>query len=262
MADTMMGPGQETSQRRVPGRDGIQTNNALESHWTRAGSVLGPLAEQDTNVLHERSMATVADPLPLGLAGFASATFTISSIYAGWFLFSPGDLAVAIGVALVFGGIGQFLAGMWAFARGNVLAATAFGTFGSFNIAFSVFLLLQLIHVIPAVSNPGNPAYVAGVFVLTFALISLYLGIAALGQNLWVAAILFTLALTYCFDGIAFFVSTSWVGIVGGYAGLVSSSLAFLLSAAIVINSSFRREIIPTFEVSPSSGVQMAPNTR
>jgi succinate-acetate transporter protein len=215
-----------------------------------AGTVRGPLAKQDTEVLAERAQATVADPIPLGLAGFASATFTVSTVYAGWFQFSPGDLAIAIPVLLIFGGIAQFLAGMWAFRRSNLLAATAFSTFGSFNVAFALFLWLQAIHLAPSIVGGGNPAFVAGVFVLTFSLISLYLGMAALGENLWIAAILFTLALTYAFDGVqAISANVPWVGIVGGYCGIVSSSLAFLLSAAIVINSAFRRELIPTFAV-------------
>ncbi|HEX6778909.1 MAG TPA: acetate uptake transporter [Ktedonobacterales bacterium] len=229
----------------------VPRTNGIEEHWTMAGTVRGPLARQDTEVLAERSQATVADPIPLGLAGFASATFTISSVFAGWFLFSPGDLSVAIPVALVFGGIAQFLAGMWAFRRGNVLAATAFSTFGSFNVSFAILLWLQLVHLVPSIAQGGNPSYVAGIYILTFSLIALYLGIAALGENLGIAAILFTLALTYGFDGVATMASPGihWIGIVGGYCGLVSSSLAFLVSAAIVINSAMGREIIPMLAV-------------
>ncbi|HEY7975447.1 MAG TPA: GPR1/FUN34/YaaH family transporter, partial [Ktedonobacterales bacterium] len=97
-------------------------------YWTPAGTVMGPLQKVETEAVVERSQAVVADPIPLGLASFASATFTISCVFAGWF--ALGAVALAIPVALVFGGIGQFLAGMWAFRRGNLLAATAFASFG------------------------------------------------------------------------------------------------------------------------------------
>lgn len=212
------------------------------------GTVRGPLTRLDTEALAGRAQATVADPLPLGLAGFASAPFTISSIYAGWFKFTPADLSIAIPVALVFGGIAQFLAGMWAFRRGNMLAATAFGSFGAFNTAWALLQWLMLIRVLPGIAGGGDPAYVAGIFVLTFSLIALYLGVAALGDSLAIAAILFTLSLTYLFDGVAAIVpQQTWLAIVGGYCGIVSSSLAFLISAAILINSSLRREAIPLF---------------
>src|SRR5690348_15592404 len=239
MAGITAGPGQGTNLDRQRNANVPKANGEMAQYWTQAGTVRGPLTKQDTEVLAERSQATVADPIPLGLAGFASATFTISSVFAGWFQFSPGDLGEAIPVALVFGGIAQFLAGMWAFRRGNVLAATAFSTFGSFNVSFAILLWLQLVHLVPSTAQGGNPGYVTGVYILTFSLIALYLGIAALGENLGIAAILFTLALTYGFDGVATMASPGihWIGIVGGYCGIVSSSLAFLVSAAIVINS-------------------------
>lgn len=94
---------------------------------------------------------------------------------------------IAIPVALVFGGIGQFLAGMWAFRRGNSLAATAFGAFGAFNTSWALLEWLTLAKLLPASSHGGSPAYVTGIFVLTFCLIAFYLGIAALGENRWVS---------------------------------------------------------------------------
>ncbi|MGZ3716618.1 MAG: acetate uptake transporter family protein, partial [Ktedonobacterales bacterium] len=109
---------------------------APSDYWTMTGNVRGPLAQQETSSLVAREQASIADSLPLGLAAFASATFTISSVLAGWF--TPSAVAIAIPVAFVFGGIAQFLAGMWAFRRGNVLAATAFGSFGAFNTSWAL----------------------------------------------------------------------------------------------------------------------------
>ncbi len=254
MAGATAGPGQGANLERGSGLSAPQIYGAPAEHWTQAGMVRGPLARQDVEALAERAQATVADPLPLGLAGFASATFTISSIYAGWFSFTPGTLAIAIPVALVFGGLAQFLAGMWAFRRGNVLAATAFSSFGAFNTAWALMQWLMLVHILPGIAGGGDPAYVAGIFVLTFSLIALYLSMAALGENLAIAAILFVLALTYTFDGVAAIApQQTWLAIVGGYCGIVSASLAFLVSAAIVINSSLRREAIPLLSVSSAS---------
>ena len=217
-------------------------------YWTRSGTVAGPLPRVETEAVVEREQAAVADPLPLGLAGFASATFTISAVFAGWF--ATADVVLAIPVALVFGGIGQFLAGMWAFRRGNLLAATAFGTFGAFNASWAILEWLTLTKVLPSPAGGGNPAYVTGIFILTFALIALYLAIAAVGDNLTVSAILFILALTYLCDGIGVMIGGQNVLMyIGGYAGLVTSVLAFYLSGAIVINSALKREVLPVFAV-------------
>lgn len=218
-------------------------------YWTTAGTVRGPLAKAETEAVVERSQAVVADPLPLGLAGFASATFTISSVFAGWFALTA--VAIAIPVALVFGGIGQFLAGMWAFRRGNVLAATAFGSFGAFNTAWAIMEWMTLAKILPDSSHGGSPAYVAGIFVLTFALIALYLGIAALGDNTMIAAILLILALTYLCDGIGVMIGgRNFLLGIGGYAGMLTSLIAFYVSGAIVINSALKRQALPIGQVS------------
>jgi uncharacterized protein len=61
----------------------------------------------------------IADPAPLGLAGFALTTLLLSAHNAGW---APDFIWV--GTALFYGGLAQFLAGMWSFRRGNVFTAT------------------------------------------------------------------------------------------------------------------------------------------
>ena len=40
------------------------------------------------------------------------------------------------GLALAYGGIGQFAAGMWEFRKGNTFGATAFASFGAFWISY------------------------------------------------------------------------------------------------------------------------------
>lgn len=228
----------------------MQGNGAnVSEYWTLAGTVAGPLPRLETDAVVEREQAAVADPTPLGLAGFASATFTISAVFAGWF--AIGNVVLAIPVALVFGGIGQFLAGMWAFRRGNVLAATAFGAFGAFNTSWALLEWLTLAKVLPSSASGGDPAYVTGIFVLTFCLIAFYLGVAAVGENRMIAVILFLLALTYLCDGIGVMMGgTNVLLVIGGYVGMITSLLAFYLSAAIVINSAQKRATLPVFPVS------------
>jgi GPR1/FUN34/yaaH family len=106
--------------------------------------VRGPLTRQEVDARAASAQATIADPVPLGLAGFASARFAISTVYAGWIPFSPADLAIVIPVALIFGGVTSFLAGLWAFRRGNTLAATTFATFGAFNASWAILQWMML----------------------------------------------------------------------------------------------------------------------
>ncbi len=73
MADVARGVGTE----QITRQDG--------EYWALAGTVVEPQPQQEMEALVEREQATVADPMPLGLAGFASAAFTISAVFAGWF---------------------------------------------------------------------------------------------------------------------------------------------------------------------------------
>ena len=246
MAGATVDPGASRDIERDRLAAGSVPAGVSAEHWTRVGPVRGPLTRQEIDAISESAQATIADPIPLGLAGFASARFTVSTVYAGWFRFNPGDLALAIPVALIFGGIASFLAGMWAFRRGNVLAATTFATFGAFNASWAILQWMVLVGVLPRVANGGDAGSVSGVLVLTFSLISLYLGLAALAQNPGLAAVLFMMALTHAFLGAwALAPQATWLRIAGGYCGLISSLLAFLMSAALVINSAAGHEAIP-----------------
>lgn len=246
MAGATADPGANRNLERDRVAAGSVPAGVSTEYWTRAGQVRGPLARREVDALAESAQATIADPIPLGLAGFASARFTVSTVYAGWFRFSPGDLALAIPVALIFGGLSSFLAGMWAFRRGNVLAATVFATFGAFNASWAILQWMVLVGLLPRVANGGDAGSVSGVLVLTFSLISLYLGLAALAQNPGLAAVLFTMALTHAFLGAwALAPQATWVRIAGGYCGIITSLLAFFMSAALVINSAAGHEAIP-----------------
>ena len=66
---------------------------------------------------------TIADPGPLGLAGFAATTFVLSSFNAH--LIDQNLLTVVLPLALFYGGLIQLLAGMWEFRKGNTFGATA-----------------------------------------------------------------------------------------------------------------------------------------
>lgn len=194
-----------------------------------------------------RGQARIADPLPMGLAAFAAATFTASAVLAGWF--GVTELIVAIPVLFIFGGLAQFVAGMWSYARSNILASVAFCSFGGFNMAFALLLWLQATHVIGPISGPGVKG-TAGMFVLMFGVIAAYLAFAALGDNMMVALILGVLALAYILDAIGLWIGGfNVVGAIGGYAGLLASVLAFYESAAIVADSAWGHEVFPTFSI-------------
>jgi succinate-acetate transporter protein len=70
---------------------------------------------------HADAAAAIADPVGLGLAAFGLTTFTLSTMFVG--AVSLSAIPVGLALALIYGGLTQFLSGMWAFKEGNTFAA-------------------------------------------------------------------------------------------------------------------------------------------
>src|SRR5436853_5058250 len=89
----------------------------------------------------------IAAPSILGLAGFAGATFIVASNLAGWWGTPTSPLALAP-FAAMFGGLAQFMAGMWAYRARDAIATLAHGTWGSFWLAYLILNILVGTHVV------------------------------------------------------------------------------------------------------------------
>ncbi|MGH2882147.1 MAG: acetate uptake transporter, partial [Solirubrobacteraceae bacterium] len=74
-----------------------------------------------------------ANPVALALAGFALSTFILSMFNAH--LVNTAGEPILYGALLFYGGLAQFLAGMWGFRTGDTFVATIFGSYGAFWLA-------------------------------------------------------------------------------------------------------------------------------
>ncbi|CAH7670899.1 GPR1/FUN34/yaaH family-domain-containing protein [Phakopsora pachyrhizi] len=79
-----------------------------------------------------------ADPAPLGLCSIAASTFLLSLINLQFRGVKTNNIVLSM--AFGFGGIVQFLAGMWEFASGNTFCATVFSAYGWFLHLSSISL--------------------------------------------------------------------------------------------------------------------------
>src|SRR5580704_10763036 len=75
----------------------------------------------------------IANPAPLGLAGFGLTTVVLSCINAGLL---PGDapslVATVVPLAFAYGGVAQIIAGIMEFRNGNTFGTVAFTSYGLF----------------------------------------------------------------------------------------------------------------------------------
>jgi len=185
----------------------------------------------------------IADPAPLGLAGFALTTLLLSAKNAGWMTHATGS--AWLGYAFAYGGLGQFAAGMWEFRRGNTFGATAFGTYGTFWIGLALWVELVANPAVAAIAKAPTTAAATvaslnhdlGWITLAFAIVSLYLWILTSQVNLVIFLVFLGLVVALAvlaignFDAGSALLPTGTIK-VGGYIGLVTALLAFYASAA------------------------------
>ncbi|HUN96700.1 MAG TPA: acetate uptake transporter [Bradyrhizobium sp.] len=211
--------------------------------WTKSGPVVSRLPEEEIESLEDRAMATIADPAPLGWWGFATGTWIVGTVLAGVFPLSA--LTATIPVLVVFAGIAQFIAGLFAFRRANMLAATAFCSFGSFYALTGMFLAMQARGILP---TTGDPMVLEGFVLLSFGFIALALMFAALSTNAALVITLGLLAVGFILTGITHLPgedATSFIAKLGGWFLVASAFFAYYTGMALVVNSSWHRTVLP-----------------
>lgn len=178
-----------------------------------------------------------ADPGPLGLAGFASTTLVLSFVNAGII----GDSAVnaVLALALFYGGLGQIIAGLLEYRRGNTFGVTAFCTYGGFWLAFAFYFWF-----FKGLANAGSAT---GMFLLVFAIVTGYLTLSTLRINGALLAVFVLLTLTYLVLAIGAFAGSTGLNKVGGVIGIITAVAAFYASAAVVTNATWKRVVLPVF---------------
>ncbi|MGD1056719.1 MAG: acetate uptake transporter [Solirubrobacteraceae bacterium] len=183
-----------------------------------------------------------ADPGPLGLAAFAMTTFVLSMFNAN--LVNEKGLPVVLGLALVYGGIVQLLAGMWEFRTGNTFGAVAFCSFGAFWISF------WALNVFYAKQIGGNAGHSVGLYLWAWAIFTTYMAVAALRTSGAVLLVFVLLAATFILLAIGKVGANETVTHWGGYLGLATAAAAWYASFAAVINSTFGRTVLPVIPLS------------
>ena len=187
----------------------------------------------------------VADPAPLGLAGFALTTFLLSGHNA---TFIP-DI-IWVGPALFYGGLAQLLAGMWEYRNRNVFGATAFSTYGGFWLGLGIFVvLLETTKLGAGLHGPDVPNALAW-FLFAFAIFNFYMLLWSTRINVAVFSVFLTLQLTEVLLVIGFFREAhghpnNWILHAGGWVGVVTAAVAWYTSAAGVVNGMSPGPVVP-----------------
>jgi uncharacterized protein len=185
-----------------------------------------------------------ADPAPLGLAGFALTTFLLSGHNASWI----PDL-IWVGPALFYGGLAQFLAGMWEFRNRNVFGATAFSTYGGFWMGLGIFVVFAETTKFLGGFAGGDLTNALAWYLFAFAVFNTYMLIGSMRVNMAVFLVFLTLEITEIVLVIGFFNlshgGTEWWLHAGGWIGILTAAVAWYASAAGVWNGVAGKTVLP-----------------
>jgi succinate-acetate transporter protein len=175
---------------------------------------------------------------PLALAAFAITTFMLSMVNAGLI---PAEVTpVVFGVALMFGGLTQLLAGLIQLRTGKTFSGVLFCGFGAFWL--SLFAIAQFFLSEIPVAQHGHAL---GLFLYAFGFFAISITIASFRTNAIVVVALLLLTPTIFALAAGQYGAHTGLTHVGGYLGLAVAALALYLSCAETCEATYGRSILP-----------------
>jgi len=176
----------------------------------------------------------LANPAPLGLAGFGMTTILLNLANMG--IFGVNSIIVAMGI--FYGGAAQIIAGVMEFRKGNTFGTLAFTSYGLFWLTL-VFIIISTVER-PAVT-PTSSAWAAYLFI--WGLFTLMMFFGTLRANRALQTIFLSLAILFFLLTAAQFVPQ--LQLIAGIEGVFCGFSAFYLSLAEVLNETHNRVVLP-----------------
>jgi succinate-acetate transporter protein len=175
-----------------------------------------------------------ANPAPLGLFGFATTTWLLSMVNAGWL--PATSVPVVLSMAFAYGGAAQFAAGLMEMPRGNSFGFIAFCSFGAFWWTFALF---------EKFFATGVPTAAVGWYLLVWGAFTFAMWLASFALNRAVFLVFLALWITFFLLGLSPLLGIPALFKLGGYTGLITALIAFYTAAAEIINESHGRTLLP-----------------
>jgi len=182
----------------------------------------------------------LGNPGPLGLGGFALTTFTLSVFNTKAFV-DPSLEGEVLPLALFYGGLAQFIAGLFEYkAQANTFGATAFCSYGAFWMSFAAYVQFIAPGLTPAVAYEAT-----GLFLFAWLIFTTYMFFASMRVSKVVNILFFFLTITFLLLTIGAWKANLACTKAGGWFGILTAFIAWYGSAAVTINSTWGRTILP-----------------
>lgn len=177
----------------------------------------------------------LANPAPLGLMGFGMTTVLLNIHNAGFF---PMD-SVILAMGIFYGGIAQVIAGILEFRKGNTFGTTAFTSYGLFWLSL-VFIVLR---------GNADPIFM-GWYLFLWGLFTFCMWIGTFRKNRALQTVFLSLTTLFWLLALGHWFDSGIIIKIAGFEGIFCGFSAVYLSAALVLNESRGKTILPLGELS------------
>lgn len=164
----------------------------------------------------------------------------VAAEMAHWFGATHTTLLL-VPFAAIFGGLAQFLAGMWAYKARDGVATAVHGMWGAFWMAFGVLTLMLSSGRAPEPAGITFPEL--GYWFIVLAAITWVCTCAAAAENKALVTTLAFLAAGSTLSAIALLVGSEGLLILCGYLFIICAIAAWYTASAMMLNEAFGREV-------------------
>ncbi len=181
-------------------------------------------------------MERLANPAPLGLAGFGMTTILLNLCNAG---FLPLNSSV-IATGIIFGGAAQMCAGLLEYPKGNTFGLTAFTSYGAFWISLVLLIFLPKLGLIAA-SDPTAMACYLGLW----GVFTAFMFVGTLRSNRVLQFVFGSLTVLFALLAAGEATGNATITHFAGFEGLLCGASALYLAMAEVIEAQLGRAVLP-----------------
>jgi uncharacterized protein len=175
---------------------------------------------------------------PVALAAFAVTTFMLSLVNANQV--SPAVKPVVFGVALMFGGLTQLIAGVIQLRTGNTFSGVLFTGFGGFWMSLSA-VAQWFLKAVP----PAQVGHALGLLLYAFGIFALVMWLASFRTNAVVVVAIGILVAAFFLLAAGNYGAHPTLIHWGGYLGLAAAACAFYLALSELCEVSYDRAVLP-----------------
>jgi succinate-acetate transporter protein len=198
----------------------------------------------------------LGNPAPLGLLAFGMTTMLLMYVETGWV---EEDFEVLIyGYAVFFGGVCQFLVGIFELIKGSSFSFAAFCSYGAFWLGWAIVLVEKYRNT----SSFGDATYQSGstAFFIQWGILTCCFFLITLRKNICLIVVFGLLSTTFFLLAAAVASGNEAVGHAAGYFGFFTAVGAFYTGAAELINEEWGRHVLPG--ISPLRSPERLPVTK